>query len=155
MSFEKDSIRNVNVHYGPRPVNESYGARSVQDLVKRAVWKFDFKNLPAAGTTNQEQVIPANSTIIAVRLIPTVNWATLTSLDVGVSKSSDGSVIDADGLVAAATTANLIKGKVTTGAGAYVGVTIGADAAEVTVGVNGTAPTAGAAILIVDYITLA
>ena len=157
MSFEKDSIRNVNVHYGPRPVNESYGARSVQDSIKRAVWKFDYKTLPATGTTNQEQVIPANSVIVGARLIPTVTWAGGTSLTVGLAQK-DGTPISATAIYTATNLTvagnKLDKGTIQAADGTLINKLSSATYnGEVVVAATGTM-TAGAAILIVDYITL-
>lgn len=158
MAFEKSAKRNVNVNYGPRSVSEQYGARGVQDLVKRAVWKFTYNTLPAAGTTNQEQVIPANSVIVGARLIPTVTWAGGTSLTVGLAQK-DGTTIAATGIYAATnlTVANnkLDKGTIQAADGTLINKLSSATYdGEVVVAATGTM-SAGAAILIVDYITLA
>ena len=69
-------------------------------------------------------------------------------MNVGLSKK-DGTVVDADGLIAAAD--DLDEGDVTEAtAEAYIGKSVGADPVQLTVAVTGTA-TAGKARVVVQY----
>lgn len=70
--------------------------------------------------------IPANATVVSADVVVRSVTGTVTKLNVGTYKK-DGTVIDADGLVAAtAATKGLLKG-----AGALVGKNVGADASYI------------------------
>jgi hypothetical protein len=76
-------------------------------------------------------------------------WVGGTNLTIGLYQAN-GTVIDADGLVAATITATLTANKVVTGAGALVGTTIGANAGQLVAATTGTY-TAGTARVVVKF----
>jgi hypothetical protein len=147
-------VRGVVQHYGPRTTREDFGGRIVQDYIKTVRWEFSFNRLPAPGTTNIEQVIPAHSSILTARLVVKTAFAGGTSYTVGLQQA-DGTEIDNDGLLTAATlgvAALTPRGKTIVGTGALVGTTIGANKGELVVVSSGTF-TAGRAEIIVEYVT--
>jgi hypothetical protein len=159
MGFENDATRGVNTHYGVRTTDGKWGGQLNSDgLTKKAVWKFDYNDLPAGGSTsNMEQVIPANSTIVsAVMYIDTAFTSTSTTSDLLVGlETAAGAAIDADGLVAAAeatqTAIAVLNGSVT-GAGALVGTTIGTTAGELVVAPSADDLLTGSARVVVEYV---
>lgn len=157
MTLETQLIRTVTKNYGTRETQGKYGARVCEDaLIKTAIWTFDYDDLPDAGSTNQEQVIPANSTIVSARMrIVTAFTSTsgTTDIDVGLQQS-DGTEIDNNGLITASEATQTTigtAGNLITGAGALIGVTIGSAAGELTVAPNVDDLTAGRAEVIVEY----
>ena len=158
MSLEIQGIRSVTKNYGTRTTEQKYGGRNIQDLIKTAVWTFDYDDLPVGGASNQDQSIPANSTIVSARLrIVTGFTSTSTTSDLLIGlEQGDGTDIDVDGLVAAAEatqTAIATAGNIITGAGALVGTTIGAAAGELIVAPSVDDLLTGRAELIVEYMT--
>ena len=157
MGFEIDGKRNVTNYYGVRTTNGKFGAEACDDLVKWAVWDFDYNDLPAAGTTAIQHLIPANATIVSAELLVDVAFtstSTTTDLDIGLITPA-GSAIDSDGLITAANatqTAIGTAGNIVTGSGALVGKTIGSAAAEVYVTPTVSDLTAGAGRIIVKYV---
>jgi len=157
MGFEIDGKRNVVNHYGVRTTNGKLGAEACDDLVKWAVWDFDYNDLPNYGSTNVQHLIPANATIVSAELLVDVAFtstSTTTDLDIGLYTSA-GSAIDADGLITAANatqTAIGTAGNLVTGSGALVGKTIGSTAGEVVVTPTVSDLTAGAGRIIVKYV---
>ena len=159
MGYEIDAKRGVANHYGVRTTDSSFGGQLKADgLVKKAVWSFDYDNLPAPGTNNMQYVIPANATIVSAKLYVDVAWAstsTTTDLTVGLQQS-DGTEVDNDGLVSA-TEANqtdlAVANKEITGAGALVGLSVGGADCEVVVAPTVDDLTAGSATLVVEYKT--
>lgn len=158
MGFETDAKRGVLNHYGARETNMKYGGQQTSlDLVRKAVWDFSYDDLPDAAANNMGMVIPANATIVSAKLIidtAFTSTSTTTDLTVGLQQS-DGTEIDNDGLVTAANadqTAIAVAGKVITGTGALVGLSIGAAAGELVVAPNVADLTAGAGRVIVEYI---
>jgi len=149
MTLEITPVRGVAAHYGPREVDNSHGGQesTKMGVTKTAEWDFTFDNLPEVLDSNLPQVIPAKASIIGVTLFADDDWTGATAMDVGLSKK-DGTVVDADGLVAAAD--GLDEGDVTEGEGALVGSSVGADPVQLTVAVTGTA-TAGKARVVVQY----
>lgn len=158
MSLSTDSKRSVKVSYGVRGLDTKYGGRVDDDIIRTVTWKFDYNDLPTYGSTNLEQVIPANARILSAKLEIITGFtstSTTTDLDVGLYTSA-GVAIDADGLITVAEatqTTIATAGNIITGAGALVNKTIGATAGEVVVTPNVADLTAGRARLIVQYIT--
>lgn len=158
MTYEVDAKRGVANHYGVRTTDGSKGAQSQSDgLFKKAVWDFDYNNLPTYGSSNLQFVIPANATIVSAKLIVDVAFtstSTTTDLVVGLYTGA-GSAIDADGLVSASEatqTAIGTAGNVVTGAGALVGKSIGASAGELVVAGTDTDLLTGAGRIVVEYV---
>jgi len=157
MGFEIDGKRGVANYYGVRTTNGKFGAESCDDLVKWAVWDFDYNDLPNYGSSNLQHVIPANATIVSAELLVDVAFtstSTTTDLDIGLYTSA-GSAIDADGLITAANATQTTigtAGNLITGSGALVGKTIGSSAGELVVTPTVSDLTAGAGRIIVKYV---
>ncbi len=127
MTLEKDGIRNVNKNYGTRETNGKYGGVTDGDaFIKTAVWDFAYNDLPDAGATDQEHIIPAGSTIVSahLRIITAfTSTSTTTDLDVGLQRA-DGTQIDDNGLITATEatqTTIAVAGAYIAGAGALIG----------------------------------
>lgn len=145
------SSRRAATHYGRR--GEEGGALSEHN-VKAGLFKqvttFRYDQLPTADLDALVQKLPAGSRVLSAKLIVQEDFVGGTSLAVGTSQP-DGTVIDADGLVAATVTATLVDGAYVDGAGAQVGAATGLTTdACVTVTAVGTY-TAGEATLVVEY----
>jgi hypothetical protein len=157
MGFEIDSKRNVANYYGVRTTSGKLGAEACDDLVKWAVWDFDYNDLPNYGSTNIQQFIPANATIVSAELLVDVAFtstSTTTDLDIGLYTAA-GAAIDADGLITAANATQTTigtAGNLITGSGALVGKTIGSTAGELVVTPTVADLTAGAGRVIVKYV---
>lgn len=157
MTLETDGIRGVTKNYGARKTDMKWGGRTDTDaLIKLSSWTFDYNDLPDAANHNLGQSIPAGSTIVSARMrIITAFTSTSGTTDLLVGlEQADGTVIDADGLIAAAQatqTAIGTAGNMVTGAGALVGVSIGANAGELVVAPNVADLTAGRAEVLVEY----
>ena len=159
MGFELASTRNVMQSYGPRATSLQYGAQTTRDdgIVKEAIWTFTYDKLPTYGASNFQFSFPANCTIVRARLIidtAFTSTSTTTDLDIGLYTSA-GVAIDADGLIAAATatqTAIAVENSVITGAGALIGVGIGATAGELVVTPTANDLLTGAGRIVVEYI---
>jgi len=158
MGYEADAVRGVNSHYGARDVNEKYGGSYTnKGQEKSLTWIFNYDDLPAGGTTNFEQSIPANATIVSAAfevITAFTSTSTTTDLLVGLEQA-DGTDIDLDGLLTAvqldqATIA--VVGSRYAGTGALVGFTIGADAGELSVTSSVADLLTGKARVVVDYI---
>lgn len=159
MSFESAPVRGVTVHYGTREINEKFGGSyGTKDAYKRAEWTFDYNDLPAGGDGgNLAQAIPAGATIVSAKMyIVTGFTSTSTTTDLTVGLETDAGVaIDADGLITAVEatqTAIATAGNEITGAGALVGVSVGADAGELVVAPTVNDLTAGKARVVVEYV---
>ena len=159
MGFEADATRNVMAHYGVRTTDGKYGGDLNSDgLVKKTVWKFDYNDLPAGGTTyNIEKSIPANSTIVsAVMYVDTAFTSTSTTTDLTVGfENAAGTEIDNDGLltaVNASQTTVAVLNSVITGTGALVGTTIGTTAGELVVAPTVADLLTGSARVVVEYV---
>jgi hypothetical protein len=157
MGFELDSKRNVANYYGVRTTNGKLGAEVCDDLVKWAIWDFDYNDLPNYGATTIQHFIPANATIVSAELIVDVAFtstSTTTDLDIGLYTAA-GAAIDADGLITAANatqTAIGTAGNLVTGSGALVGKTIGATAGELVVTPTVADLLTGAGRVVVKYV---
>lgn len=159
MGLETTAIRGVTAHYGKRETTKQYGgAFSVEGPIRTIDYVFDYNELPTYGSNNQQIVIPAYAKIISSYfeiLEAFTSTSTLTDLDVGLYTSA-GVAISAAGLhTAAQLTQTLIatRGNFAVGAGALVGVSIGANAGEVVVAPTVADLLTGKARLIVKYIT--
>lgn len=165
MTFEKNAIRNVFNHYGPRKVDQHFGGQQNNEVVKRVAWTFDYTMLGTLVGTDVvgsvqslEYSIPANSTILTAGLqiiTPWVSTSTTSDLEIGLEQA-DGTDIDLDGLLTAAqlTEATLaVAGSYIVGTGALVTKTIGTAAGELIVTPSVDDFTAGKARLFVEYIT--
>jgi hypothetical protein len=151
MTIELAPIRGVASHYGVRTSNNSLGGQesTKEGIVKSAEWSFSYDNLSTTLNSNLAQTIPANASIVEATLYVDDAWVGGTNLTIGLYQA-DGTVIDADGLVAATVTATLTANKVVTGAGALVGTTIGANAGQLVAATTGTY-TAGTARVVVKF----
>jgi hypothetical protein len=151
MTIELAPIRGVASHYGVRTSNNSLGGQesTKEGIVKSAEWSFSYDNLSTTLNSNLAQTIPANASIVEATLYVDDAWVGGTNLTIGLYQA-DGTVIDADGLVAATITATLTANKVVTGAGALVGTTIGANAGQLVAATTGTY-TAGTARVVVKF----
>jgi hypothetical protein len=137
MTYEIDAKRGVANHYGPRSTDAAKGGQTQSvGQVKQAAWTFTWDNLPAAGASNLEFVLPAGASIVSAKLAVDEAWNAV--VDVGTGASAVGFWDDAD---------LSTDGDVLTSAGALVGAKLGADAEVVVT----SAATAGKATLIVEY----
>lgn len=157
MGFESNTGLGVLNHYGPRDVNQKFGGETPDDVIKTAVWTFDYDQLPAGGTNKLGMSIPAYAKILSARfevLTGFTSSSTTTDLDVGLEQA-DGTDIDLDGLLTAAQLTQTViatRGNFVTGTGALVGASIGAAAGELVVTPTVADLTAGKARVIVQYI---
>ena len=158
MTLAIDSKRGVTVNYGTRKTNGALGShKDTRGLVKTLEYVFDYDNLPTYGSNNLQASIPAYAKVISSRfeiLTAFTSTSTTTDLNVGLYTSA-GAEIDADGLHTAAQltqTAIATRGLFYTGAGALVGVSIGAAAGEVVVAPTVADLLTGKARLIIEYI---
>lgn len=158
MALETQLIRNVTKNFGSRVTNMKYGGNISDKLYRKAVWDFNYNDLPTNGATNQELVIPAGSTIVSARfrvISAFTSTSTSTDLTVGLrSKNAVGEDIDDDGLLTAAnlTQATIaVVGSVITGTGALVGFTSGATDGELYVAPTVADLLTGRAQVIVEY----
>jgi hypothetical protein len=168
MTFEKQALRGVFNHFGPRKTDSHFGGRIDIDVIKSVQWTFDYTQIGTnagtdviGGSTNLEFSIPANSTILSAKLqviTPWVSTSTTSDMDIGLEQA-DGTDIDLDGLITAAQATQTtlgVAGAIIDGAsgtpGALIGKTIGAAAGELVVTPTVDDFTAGKARLIVTYI---
>lgn len=157
MTFELDSKRGVLQHYGPRVVDQKFGGDVDDDIIKTAVWSFDYNDLPTFGTSNLQKVIPANARILSAKLEVITGFtstSTTTDLDVGLYTSA-GVAIDANGLITATEatqTTIATAGNVIVGAGALLNTTIGATGGELVVAPTVADLLTGRGRVIVQYI---
>lgn len=157
MGFESNTGLGVLNHYGPRDVNQKFGGETPDDVIKTAVWTFDYNDLPAGGTNKLGMSIPAYAKILSARfevLTGFTSTSTTTDLDVGLQQA-DGTAINNAGLITAAQLTQTViatRGNFVTGNGALVGASIGAAAGELVVTPTVADLTAGKARVIVQYI---
>ena len=144
------------VGYGARDTyNSAPAVVHTMGRVKQVEVHIDHSNISeiasGAGTlTGKEAVIPAGSISRSAQLHVTEAFADLTSIVVGGKDTTDGTVDDADGFVASTLLAALTADAIIAGAGAYVGAKLANDVVA-SLDVTGTAPTAGQAVLLVEY----
>lgn len=158
MGFELDSKRGVLQHYGVRTVDQKWGGDVDDDIIKTAVWSFDYNDLPTFSTSALNKSIPANARILSAKLeiiTAFTSTSTTTDLDVGLYTSA-GVAISAAGLITAteatqttiATAGNVIIGA----AGALLNKTIGATAGELVVTPTAADLLTGRGRIIVQYV---
>ena len=110
MSFENSAGIGTRTNYGPRAVDEKFGAEVSYGNVREAEWVFSYDDLPTNSTGEMEVTIPANSVIKDARIqVLTAMAGTSGTLTVGL-KEADGTVIDADGIDATVAQASLTAG---------------------------------------------
>lgn len=116
------------------------------DALKTIVMKIVAGSLQASGTavTDNQAYIPSGAFIVDAKVDCTTTFDQ--AIDVGTMQV-DGTAIDANGLVAAATPT---AATTTTGAGALIGTKV-SQASYLCAAANTTAPTAGSAELVVRY----
>lgn len=159
MALETQAIRNVSKNYQSRNTDMKYGARIDEDgLMHMTVWDFNYNDLPVNGTTNQEHVIPAGSTIVSAKLrivSAFTSTSTTTDLTVGLrTKNAVAEDIDDDGLITAVNASQTTigtAGNLITGSGALVGASIGASDGELYVAPNVADLLTGRGQVIVEY----
>jgi hypothetical protein len=146
-------LNGVGNFFGPRAAEDKLPAVvEVDGEYKQLVLTFNYDDLPTYGANGQMNIqLPANTHIKSAVLQTITAAAGGTSYVVGLYQP-DSTVIDADGLLTAATlpTANLTAGSTITGTGALIGASIGAAAGQIVVAASGTF-TAGKHKLIVEY----
>ena len=159
MTQETQRIRNVTKNFGTRATDMQFGGRvDNENLVKTASWSFDFGDLPIAALHNLGLSIPAGSTLVSAKmrvLTAFTSISTTTDLTVGLAQA-DGTVIDADGLITAIEATQTViatSGNLVIGAGALLGVSIGAAAGELVVTPTVDDLLTGRGEIIVEYMT--
>lgn len=159
----------VRNHYGPRAINEQMGGESAASgLVKTVEYTLKATDFTSGvfsayvkngtGVGGMDDFIPKNAVAVACRANVTTAFSgdSVSVLDVGLEQSN-GTDIDADGLVAGASASASTAGWVT-GAGALIGKTIGTADGYLVVslfaadGTTAAAATAGEVTVYVDYI---
>jgi hypothetical protein len=117
MSFETAATRGVQVHYGSREVDQTFGGTvSTKGMVKQATWTVDLakaisgaplvsNEVLSSSTSGLEQVIPAYAKVLSCRAevveaLSTTGGsaAAAASFQVGLEQA-DGTAIDVDGLI--------------------------------------------------------
>ena len=160
MAIENSAGLGVVNHYGPRETTAKYGGEyGTKNSVKTVEYEFTYDDLPDNDTSALNYSIPANARILSAKFIVDAAWTSTsgtTDLTVGLEQS-DGTVIDADGLLTAVNLADASiedaadVGRVVTGSGALVGQSIGSNAGELVVAGTAADLTGGAARVIVEY----
>lgn len=119
MGFEDSAGLSVRNHYGPRKTNERFGSEvSTSGLIKEVGALVDIADVVTgapttsnvlmnpAGGGEMELIIPAYAKILSAKIEVVEAFsttggtaATAASLQLGLDKYSDGTAIDADGLI--------------------------------------------------------
>ncbi len=155
MSYENSAGLSVRNHYGPKLISESEqfgGQDTTSGLHKRAVWTFDYDNLPNNSHNGGEMefTIPAYAHIMSTQ-IEVIDAMTGTSgtMNLGL-KESDGTVIDALGLDAGVLQADLDSQAVIDCDGTLVGASLLNTPAQLHVTTGGTV-TGGRFRVVMEY----
>jgi len=144
----------LEVGFGTRDSYNSEGAtirtKGRQKQIELRFNATDYADVATGALTGKEAVIPAGSTIVSMSMKTLTQFTatTATTLAVGLKDTTDGTTIDADGLLAA--TAFPADDVVTAGAGADIG-TITAEDAVVSVDPDVADLLTGEAIVFVIY----
>lgn len=150
----KEVINGSTQHFGPREAEVTPPfTLSTFGAVSQLIVPLKFDDLPAANVDRQDiPTIPANSVITRVVVTPAKEaFAGGTSYNVGLAQT-DGTVIDADGIFAAVTLAQLNAGGTGLATeGALVSASVGADDAVVTAAATGLF-TAGLAYITIEFV---
>lgn len=160
MTLELQPTRGVVKNYGARITNHDVGGRNMQDLIKTAHWVVRWDEIQVAPTaSNIEQVIPANSSIMSVRLRviePVASTSGTTDLTMGL-REKDGTLIATTGLILGSEATNIqlaIAGNIIDGVGgSLIGTGIGAADGELVFSASVSDLTAGVVEVIVEYMT--
>ena len=131
MAVEYTGSGAVRKNYGPilSPSTKPDPAAAVESTsgnFKEVEIRFDYTNLPAVSAASAadavKNALPAYAAITQAFLVVEQTWVGGTSLEVGTVKQSDGTAVDADGIIPAAVgvTANLVTGYVIAGRGVQV-----------------------------------
>lgn len=162
MAREQASIGAAQ-HYGPREANTGLDNQvSTYGLTRQRELYFDYEQAQAglpttdADTDAGTLIIPANSLIKKVYLEVSTAFASGTPATDTVLfglQQTDGTVIDADGLIATGSSnpADLTVGWIE-GDGALVGASVGTADAQISIDVGVGTLTAGVGRLVVEYI---
>jgi hypothetical protein len=130
MGYESSAGLGVRNHYGPKLIGEAEqfgGQDSTGGLHKRAIWEFDYDNLPVNGTGQMEAEIPNGASILNAQIeVVSAMTGTSGTLTVGLEED-DGTLIDVDGIDAAVAQAALVADAIIECDGALIGTTINAD----------------------------
>ena len=153
MSFESNTGTNSVAHYGPREIDQKFGgALTGRDGVNRAVWVFDYDDLPTNGTNDMNAVIPEGAYITDAQIrVQTAMAGTVGTLTVGLEEA-DGTVIDVDGIDVAVAQAALIANAVIACDGALVGGAVKVTAPGQLLVTTGGTVTAGRFEVSISYI---
>lgn len=187
MSYEDSAGLSVRNHYGQRKINERFGGEvttsglkkylsatiDIADVITGAPSTSNVLMNPT-GSGEMEAIIPAYATILSARVevleaLSTTGGsaATAASIQVGLDKYSDGTAIDADGLIDATDGALTIasndiaepRGNMKVGSNAALvpNVDIGADAGQLYAAlviddVTGMTAAAGKVRIVVEYL---
>lgn len=150
------TLDNVTVGYGTRDTH------NVEDAVVHTYGRIQQAELRIDHSTHTELAsgtapdaaafeIPTGAAIKSAKLIVLEGFTDLTSIVVG-TKGSDGVAEDADGLIASTALAAInTAGQTVEGAGAQIDGVVTDEPLYVSLDVTGTAPTAGEAVLVVEY----
>lgn len=139
------------IGYGPRVQANTRGGRlntrgTVQEIKVDLTWD----DLPAGGNGDVgEPAIPANAVILGGYVYVTTAFAATTALTIGLIQS-DGTAIDADGLLTSKAAAALTDETKIALDGALVGTTIGTAIGQLVAAESDS--TAGAATLVVEFV---
>ena len=98
MAFESLTGTGSMAHYGVRDTNQKFGGMvSDGGDSKKAIWTFDYDDLPVNGVNQMQAYIPAYATMTECRISVLTAFVGGTGYDIGLEEA-DGSVIDLDGL---------------------------------------------------------
>lgn len=149
MSREQNSVGAAQ-YYGPRQKEGLGAAISKYGVIEELVIPVNFAVPPTTSEVDQAiPVLPKGAFLEAALLETTTAFTGTGDVTVGLSEP-DGTVIDADGIIAATAVAGLSEGSWTVGAGDLIGKAVSANA-QVTVTIPGTV-TGGEGRLIVRYV---
>jgi hypothetical protein len=162
MSYENTSGRGVLAHYGPRTVNENYGAilnaGGRRKQLIQTITNSVFPVLPATDAGGLNAFIPAGCTIVeAYFKVDTAFTGSSGVFDIGL-ELQDGTEVDDDGLYDGLLLADIDSSLGVTllsSQATVVGASLGAQTTANTylkVAIASGAFTAGAATITVDYI---
>ena len=108
MTMENTSGRDVLTHYGNRETDTQYGGETAGEsgVLRVLEYVFDYDELPAAGTTNLQMIIPAGAIVTSATfevITAFTSTSTTTDLTVGIADADGGATItDADAIFTAA-----------------------------------------------------
>lgn len=92
MTIEVGIVRTVAKNFGVRKTDQKYGGRVQNDLIKTAVWTFDYNDLPVASTNKLTFSIPANAVILEAYFLVQTAFTGGTSYDIDLVTSGDAAI---------------------------------------------------------------